>query len=546
MYLLHHYWNLERFFFLFIQPLILLERLFQAFCSTSIKGNSVGVEFDCFISTLAVLGSDDAGHLSLFLFRVYSQIYDKSSHENSSSHAIDREDLEKLLLHAYGEEKLSAQTNYPQLLDHLFSRDDHCVSKISRGKLEECIRAGLRSRGSKDAATNKNKPPKGRNAQIFDLLAGWVAEVLEVFVEPADLTVLYPRLFPLYQQYGLLTPQPHSVEDGPHGVAPPRFRPADTERLQSLFFGRIAEFHSKHRRSGSKSVSKSRSSWGEMSFPMWQDWVCRKNFLSAELAEVIFFLRVKSSFNPVWKFADFENFCSLFSEAVTENTLTVICHLTVYQHSLLCQGASELPKLTGTTHTDETSGNLNDSPARNAPQSLSQIIDEILAACEKMLRGLTGHVHAYASSSPGIPPALEQLFQNMGSMLRERFVLGHGSSSVQEQREGEEDEEALRRDAYSTAAQLFTKLLKTAMEGQLRQQRGFLDALPGLRDLSLTACCLFGVYPASPLLEKEYITELTVRYIPLQPTPAGICFLIALAISIQSHQIIFMSICFLR
>lgn len=41
--------------------------------------------------------------------------------------------------------------------------------------------------------------------------------------------------------------------------------------------------------------------------------------------------------------------------------------------------------------------------------------------------------------------------------------------------------------------------------------------LPGLRDLSITTCCLFSVEPLSPLDEKEFITELTLRYLKLYP-----------------------------
>ena len=36
--------------------------------------------------------------------------------------------------------------------------------------------------------------------------------------------------------------------------------------------------------------------------------------------------------------------------------------------------------------------------------------------------------------------------------------------------------------------------------------------LPGMRDLSLTSCVLFGVIPASPREEKELVTEVTIRY----------------------------------
>ncbi len=41
--------------------------------------------------------------------------------------------------------------------------------------------------------------------------------------------------------------------------------------------------------------------------------------------------------------------------------------------------------------------------------------------------------------------------------------------------------------------------------------------LPGLRDLTLVANGLFGVPPATPLLEKECITELTLRYQAIAP-----------------------------
>jgi hypothetical protein len=37
------------------------------------------------------------------------------------------------------------------------------------------------------------------------------------------------------------------------------------------------------------------------------------------------------------------------------------------------------------------------------------------------------------------------------------------------------------------------------------------ECFPGLRDLSVCACCLFGVRPTSPSLEKEYILDLQIR-----------------------------------
>ena len=44
--------------------------------------------------------------------------------------------------------------------------------------------------------------------------------------------------------------------------------------------------------------------------------------------------------------------------------------------------------------------------------------------------------------------------------------------------------------------------------------------LPGIRDLCLIANTLFGVPPATPLLEKESITELTLRYQAIAPQDA--------------------------
>ena len=35
--------------------------------------------------------------------------------------------------------------------------------------------------------------------------------------------------------------------------------------------------------------------------------------------------------------------------------------------------------------------------------------------------------------------------------------------------------------------------------------------LPGLRELSMTSCCLFGVQPPAPHLEKEFVMEIMMR-----------------------------------
>jgi hypothetical protein len=45
----------------------------------------------------------------------------------------------------------------------------------------------------------------------------------------------------------------------------------------------------------------------------------------------------------------------------------------------------------------------------------------------------------------------------------------------------------------------------------------YLDYLPGLRDISITTSCIFGVVPLYTIEEKVYITELTLRYMNTYP-----------------------------
>jgi len=127
-----------------------------------------------------------------------------------------------VLLSAYGIDKLRSIRNYQSLLEHLFSSD----STLSLAGLEDCVRTGLKHRSQEPPLLLSTPTPKvkSRSNQILELLTDWVAEVLKVFLEPSDLTLTYPGLYPLHRQYGLLTHSHHDNNNHTHsGGRPSRF-----------------------------------------------------------------------------------------------------------------------------------------------------------------------------------------------------------------------------------------------------------------------------------------------------------------------------------
>jgi Ca2+-binding EF-hand superfamily protein len=149
-------------------PKLLVERLFKAFASDL----GQRVEVDAFISALAVLGGRDQSNLGRFTFRVY---------ENSGGY-VTRRQVEDMLLMAY-ESKIDQNGTAEQrrlMIDDLFLKGK--IQSISVKEFESF---------------------RGR----WNLFTGWIAKVLQVFVEPVS-----PRLSALEKKYSSMAQADELVE----------------------------------------------------------------------------------------------------------------------------------------------------------------------------------------------------------------------------------------------------------------------------------------------------------------------------------------------
>jgi len=283
----------------------------------------------------------------------------------------------------------------------------------------------------------------------LDTLSGWVRAVLTIFVEPPS-----TKLSSLERRYSAAL----EAEQMADRFSVPR---ATCDQLRLLFYRRC------------KTPADSKA---ELSLDGWRDWTA--GFLDVELATVLFQAKL-TGLKHAWRFADFAEFCMIFGTSHSVETKAAFLCVLFQQYTLNCEMRGFSQQKGGC---DEVAGEGGHGRRDSETES-----EHLVVTMRRLLHLLA--LPPQASSSPSstaatMPPTVQSSLQ----ALEQSFRL--------KQEEGSSGAGAGKPTGGATLQAYVTFICENV------------QALPGLLLLSMTACCLFGLRPPAPQLEKLYVTEL--------------------------------------
>jgi len=244
-----------------MMPEKLIGYLFRAF---AMDINSK-VEVNDFISSLAVIGSQDRVLIMRFLFNVY---------DVKLMGVLDRHSVEDVLKLAYGSAKLKADIETA-------TRQLNAIFRPAEA------RGGTGTLSAKDFEQYTGP---------LDILSGWVITVLGIFTEP-----LSPRLYTLERRYSSLMESEEMMV---------RFSvPKSTcEQLRQVFYARCAA-----------------TAKAELTHDSWREWLCGAGYASPILASIIFMAKI-TNLKKVWRFIDFAEFCMIYGAGSLDAKVAALCN----------------------------------------------------------------------------------------------------------------------------------------------------------------------------------------------------------------------------
>eukprot|EP01039_Chlorochromonas_danica_P002862 gene2862-3126_t len=440
----------------------LCEAVFRAFSSDP-QGR---VDMDVFISSLAVLYSNNPSLILKFLGRIYENGYG----------VVERRRMEEILLQAYGNEKLRAeQTKWVQLIDSLFSRR----------RMEISLREFESWSGP------------------LEPLLEWVVKVVDVVAESPP-----TRLLALHRRYSSLTEGEQVLR---------RFHPSTAflEHLRQVFQSRSGGS------GGGGGGVWSLASWQRITVPL---------HLPAILAEVIFLAKARSFSESwrfadllevvllygqgSWRaraeavlaaFIAYDSKLRLLRHSSTSNSITsdgekeeeekegkwrvVFCRMV----HLLAQSVETLQMIS----VRENKEVHEEVSARSPPEEISGPI--------------------FSRNRPRAPSLNLEADQEEEEEQEGKRVTAWPSQASLYLRGATLPLAEPLADRLSKLMTRQPPLLPFTPEEAVDFLVKSKDLLPCLRALPLVACCLFGLQPAVTTEEKEFVVELTLRHVQRAP-----------------------------
>jgi hypothetical protein len=198
----------------------------------------------------------------------------------------------------------------------------------------------------------------------------------------------------------------------------------------------------------------------ELDLGAWMKWTTA--FLPEMLAREVFLVRL-GVLKSVWRFVDFAEFCMIFGLENMETKASSLC-TSFFQHQLRQQRH---------VHVEFFKANNSELPEESTPEA-----NEVEQCIERM---------QLLFNALSVDPVNGLSHMSTTAMAPLRLKLS-------------ELEDQMRKNDTGPWLQEYVKILCD-----------FNDLLPGLRCLSITACCLFGVRPVEHWIEKEFVTELQLR-----------------------------------
>lgn len=373
----------------------------------------------------------------------------------------------------------------------------------------------------------------------LDLIGGWIQTVLGIFTEP-----LPPRLYTLERRYSSSL----ESEEMMMKFSVPK---SACEQLRHLFYSRCAV-----------------TIKAELSVESWVDWLCGAGYSSPEVAKTLFLAKM-SSLKSVWRFVDFAEFCMIFGAGSMEAKANAVC-LAFHQRARMLNQSKNNDDINNNSTSSSVSSSGDDSPTdisvnkkvmRRMVLLLAQKYDRSSypSPRSRTSSGSNATVLSPKGAGASVPqsPAMQrslpmdqsQSTTDLTTLITSKQTIlsspmtpmsppspmtsisvntttpSSSSSSSSKtatmsiltlynllESDYDFDDEILFAPA---AVKQALDVIEKKSGPSLSQYADLLVDhqmnLPGLHELTMAACCLFGIRPTAPVLEKEFVMELMLR-----------------------------------
>ena len=271
----------------------------------------------------------------------------------------------------------------------------------------------------------------------------------------------------------------------------------------------------------------------ELSLELWIDWLCGNGYSNATVATVLFLSKI-DSIKCVWRLFDFAEMCVTFGAGSIDDKAAALCSA-FYQYCAVDKKRRDRDKGSQEGPTPGKDGSRSSRSSADSPKSSS---DE--PGGNRTRDNIMRHMFLLlASKNSGAAPEKKKHMRSEGSELslpslapvHARSAVGGLASPADQQRSSFEAIFASAGLALHAEANLSTlspalreKILEIECSREISCLRAYTQALidhhvdlPGIKELSMASCCLFGIRPSSPVLEKEYVMELILQRLSESP-----------------------------
>ena len=310
-----------------------------------------------------------------------------------------------------------------------------------------------------------------------ETISGWIRAVLTVFVEPAS-----TKLSSLERRYSAAL----EVEQMMDRFSVDR---ETCERLRRLFYRKCEETRDPN-------VDHGFDTKAELSEAAWVEWT--SGFIVPDLSRILFRSKL-TGLKHVWRFQDFAEFCMILGTSHSIETKAAFLCVLFQQYALNCEqkvvGENDFQKSPSSDEPDSDAKSEIITDTKYISDNQLDVESDFIESRQlmKMMRYL---IELLSLPAEYISTSLRSTTSNGTLLPLNETIEAHLAELEATFQEIDSNSNSLRPGCGATL-QAYVSFICDNVE-----------LLPGIQLLSMTACCLFGLRPPTPQLEKIYITEL--------------------------------------
>jgi ubiquitin C-terminal hydrolase len=347
----------------------------------------------------------------------------------------------------------------------------------------------------------------------LDLILDWIQEVFSIFIQPIS-----SRLYSLHRRYSsLLETEEMMIKFD--------LSNSSCEQLRQIFYKRC------------KTTIKA-----ELSLENWIDWLTLAGYGTSPLLTIIFVAKLGTIKN-IWRFIDFSEFCMVFGTGSIESKSNSICK-SFHQFYLnqLKRANANLSEtgyngecMTGnsiTSDDEDEDTRIYSNLYSHDDENIKIIVDKEIM--RKMIILLaTKHDPSVVNNKDNInndtnikkddpismsnnelnenDSTLSTSFTTIPTTDTNSPLIDNLTSTSDDKLILNEEEILFLPYSLRIGILKIEELSSPTLQEYSNLIIDHIDNLPAIHELSMAVCCLFGIRPSSPLLEKEFIMELMLK-----------------------------------